>query len=111
MDVIPGISSFQYLFSKLGEAWHNYRLISVHGREMDYIKEIESNPGIVLLTDDKNTPYTIARDIYENGFRDMEVIVGERLSYEDEKISVVDIENYQELDREFKMNITVIRKK
>lgn len=78
---------------------------------MDYIKEIESNPGIVLLTDDKNTPYTIARDIYENGFKDMEVIVGERLSYEDEKISVVDIENYQELDREFKMNITVIRKK
>ena len=111
LDVVPGISSYQYLFSRLGEAWHEYELLSVHGRDMDYIKVLERSKGVILLTDDKNTPYTIAKNVFDNGLRNMEIIIGERLSYSDEKITITDIENFDKLNKDYKMNISVIRRK
>ena len=65
-NVIPGISSFQYLFAKIGESWENYTLDSVHGRDFDYIEGLKNGTGIILLTDDKNTPYNIARIFMKN---------------------------------------------
>lgn len=110
LNVIPGISSYQYLFSRIGEAWQDYRLLSVHGREASYIEELKNSKGIVLLTDDKNTPYVIAKNIYEAGYKDMEIVIGERLSYPDEKITFIDIKEYEKLNREFAINIVIVRK-
>ena len=110
LNVIPGISSYQYLFSRIGEAWQDYRLLSVHGREASYIEELKNSKGIVLLTDDKNTPYVIAKNIYEAGYKDMEIVIGERLSYPDERITFMDIKEYEKLNREFAMNIVVVRR-
>lgn len=110
LNVIPGISSYQYLFSRIGEAWQDYRLLSVHGREASYIEELKNSKGIVLLTDDKNTPYVIAKNIYEAGYKDMEIVIGERLSYPDERITFMDIKEYEKLNREFAINIVIVRK-
>lgn len=110
LNVIPGISSFQYLFSRIGEVWQDYKLLSVHGREAEYVEIFSKEKGIVLLTDNINTPYVIAKNIYEAGYRDVEIIVGERLSYPDERITFVDIEEYEKLNREFSMNIVLVRK-
>ena len=110
LNVIPGISSYQYLFSRIGEVWQDYRLLSVHGREASYIEELKNSKGIVLLTDDKNTPYVIAKNIYEAGYKDMEIVIGERLSYPDEKITFIDIKEYEKLNREFAINIVIVRK-
>lgn len=110
LNVIPGISSYQYLFSHIGEVWQDYRLLSVHGREASYIEELKNSKGIVLLTDDKNTPYVIAKNIYEAGYKDMEIVIGERLSYPDERITFMDIKEYEKLNREFAMNIVVVRR-
>lgn len=110
LNVIPGISSYQYLFSRIGEVWQDYRLLSVHGREASYIEELKNSKGIVLLTDDKNTPYVIAKNIYEAGYKDMEIVIGERLSYPDERITFMDIKEYEKLNREFAINIVIVRK-
>ncbi|WP_291256877.1 precorrin-6y C5,15-methyltransferase (decarboxylating) subunit CbiE [Fusobacterium sp.] len=110
LEVIPGISSYQYLFSRIGEVWQEYKLLSVHGREADYIEEFTKEKGIVLLTDNINTPYAIAKKFYENGFADAEMVIGERLSYSDEKITILKIAEYESLNREFLMNIVIIRK-
>ena len=58
LNIVPCISSYQYLFSKLGENWQNFRLASVHGREFDYVKNIKADDidGLVLLTDDIQNP-------------------------------------------------------
>lgn len=111
LNVIPGISSYQYLFSRIGEVWQDYQLLSVHGREAEYIKVLEKEKGIVLLTDNINTPYTIAKNIFDAGYRELEIIVGERLSYPDERITFFNIEEYEKLNRKFLMNIVVIRKR
>ena len=112
LNIIPNISSYQYLFSKLGENWQNFRLASVHGREFDYVKNIndEDIAGLVLLTDDIQNPYEVSKNLYNNGIRNLTVIVGENLSYDNEKITILEIEDYEKLNRKFDMNVLVLKK-
>lgn len=112
LNIIPNISSYQYLFSKLVENWQNFRLASVHGREFDYIKNIndEDIEGLVLLTDDIQNPYEITKKLYDNGIRNLTVIVGENLSYDNEKITILEIESYKKLNRKFDINILILKK-
>ena len=112
LNIIPNISSYQYLFSKLGENWQNFRLASVHGREFDYVKNIDDKEiaGLVLLTDDIQNPYEVSKNLYNNGIRNLTVIVGENLSYDNEKITILEIENYKKLNRKFDMNVLILKK-
>lgn len=109
--IIPGLSSFQYLFSKLRENWQEYSLGSVHGRKMDYKKcLLENNKGLVLLTDEEENPKKIAKELYDLGFRNLHFIVGENLSYEEEKISTYAIENWEDMPEQFAMNVCICKK-
>ncbi|WP_336164034.1 precorrin-6y C5,15-methyltransferase (decarboxylating) subunit CbiE [Fusobacterium polymorphum] len=112
LNIIPNISSYQYLFSKIGENWQNFRLASVHGREFDYVKNIDDEDiaGLVLLTDDVQNPYEITKKLYDNGIRNLIIIVGENLSYDNEKITILEIENYKKLNRKFDMNVLILKK-
>lgn len=112
LNIIPNISSYQYLFSKIGENWQNFRLASVHGREFDYVKNIDDEDiaGLVLLTDDIQNPYEVSKNLYNNGIRNLTVIVGENLSYDNEKITILEIEDYEKLNRKFDMNVLVLKK-
>ena len=112
LNIIPNISSYQYLFSKIGENWQNFRLASVHGREFDYVKNIDDKDiaGLVLLTDDIQNPYEVSKNLYNNGIRNVTVIVGENLSYDNEKITILKIEDYEKLNRKFDMNVLILKK-
>ncbi len=112
LNIIPNISSYQYLFSKIGENWQNFRLASVHGREFDYVKNIDDEDiaGLVLLTDDIQNPYEVSKNLYNNGIRNITVIVGENLSYDNEKITILEIEDYEKLNRKFDMNVLILKK-
>ena len=112
LNIIPNISSYQYLFSKIGENWQNFRLASVHGREFDYIKSTDDEDiaGLVLLTDDIQNPYEVSKNLYNSGVRNLTVIVGENLSYDNEKITILKIEDYEKLNRKFDMNVLILKK-
>ena len=112
LNIIPNISSYQYLFSRIGENWQNFRLASVHGREFDYIKNIDDEDiaGLVLLTDDIQNPYEVSKNLYNSGVRNLTVIVGENLSYDNEKITILKIEDYEKLNRKFDMNVLILKK-
>ena len=112
LNIIPNISSYQYLFSKIGENWQNFRLASVHGREFDYIKSIDDEDiaVLVLLTDDIQNPYEVSKNLYNSGVRNLTVIVGENLSYDNEKITILKIEDYEKLNRKFDMNVLILKK-
>ena len=112
LNIIPNISSYQYLFSKIGENWQNFRLASVHGREFDYVKNIDDEDitGLVLLTDDIQNPYEVSKNLYNNEVRNLTVIVGENLSYDNEKITILEIENYEKFNRKFDMNVLILKK-
>ena len=112
LNIIPNISSYQYLFSKIGENWQNFRLASVHGREFNYVKNIDDEDiaGLVLLTDDIQNPYEVSKNLYNNEVRNLTVIVGENLSYDNEKITILEIEDYEKLNRKFDMNVLILKK-
>lgn len=109
--VIPGLSSFQYLFGKLCDTWEEYSFCSLHGRESNIIEILKnSKRGVILLTDKKNNPYIIGKKLLENKIENIEIIVGENLSYDDEKISRFFLSDIEKYNREFSINVMVIKK-
>jgi len=86
LEVIPGLSSFQYLFGKIKRPWHATTLMSVHGREADYLTRLKMGESMTLLTDRKQSPEVIAHRLIQGGLGHLEMIVGENLSYREERI-------------------------
>ena len=88
--VIPGISSFQYLFCKLGRQWKDYSLFSLHGINDDLENRLEEcmkeERSVIFLTDKFSSPDKIAQCLIKMGYEKCNMIVGENLSYKDERI-------------------------
>lgn len=84
---IAGISSLSYFCARLGVSWQDVRIISVHGRERNFIGEIQSHSSTFLLTGGKLSASDICRELAIKGLGSASVAVGERLSYPDECIT------------------------
>ena len=84
---IPGISSLQYLFAKLGETWQDARLMSLHGRDQDLATAVKENGKLGILTDKSNNTAFIAKTLAAAGITNSTIYVGEELSYPNEKIT------------------------
>ena len=50
------------------------------------------------------------KKLYDNEIRNLTIIVGENLSYDNEKITILEIENYKKLNRKFDMNVLILKK-
>jgi cobalt-precorrin-7 (C5)-methyltransferase len=85
IEIIPGISSFQYLMCKLQKPWQNAYVGSMHGREEEFIKIVQGNKISVWLTDKINSPQVLCAKLFDNKIN-ATVYVGEELSYVDERI-------------------------
>ena len=95
IEIVPGISSFQYLMCKLQKPWQNAYLGSMHGRREEFIKVVREYEISVWLTDKSNSPQALCRKLYENNIK-ATVYVGEELSYEDERIIKGTVEEIKE---------------
>ena len=85
IEIVPGISSFQYLMCKLQKPWQNAYLGSMHGRQEEFIEIVRKHETSVWLTDKINSPQALCKKLYENNIKAL-VYVGEELSYKDERI-------------------------
>lgn len=83
--VFPGISSVQLLSARLGQPWQAWRLVSAHGVSCNAVTEVMQGKTF-FLTGGKMTPKSLCRQLQEAGLGGLQVIVGERLSYPEEKI-------------------------
>lgn len=80
--ICPGISSMQYLASRLDLSWHDATFLSFHGREL---KSDFSSKKYFILTDRINNPDVISDFFYQGGCRG-KILAGYQLSYPDELI-------------------------
>ena len=109
LEVISGISSMQYMFSKICETWDNAFISSVHGRELDFQNYLKAYKKIGLLTDNKYTPQNIAKILLEKNLTNFEIIVVENLSYDNEIIRKYKVEQLAFEEKKFDINVVVIR--
>lgn len=86
LNIIPGISSFQYFFAKLGLTYNDAWLGSLHGQSIDFISKLNEYKTVFLLTDKLHHWQFIAKKLCENGLGDTKMYVGNKLSYPDETI-------------------------
>ena len=85
--VYPGISSIQYLCSKLGLSWDDARIISLHGRTGSAVPFVAENKKVFALVGGSGAVNKICKELCDAGLSDAVVSAGERLSYSDEKIT------------------------
>ena len=105
MEIIPGISSMQYMFSRLKVDMNDLYMTSSHGREpnFDYLL---SHSKVWMVTDSKIGPREIAREIIKRDLKKT-MAVGENLSYDNEKITIGKPEDILKIEN-YDMNIVVI---
>lgn len=97
-QVVPGISSVQYFSSKIGKAWDEFKIISLHGRNINPIPYIKENKKTFLILGSNNLPENVAQKMVEVGMANLKVIVGERLSYENEKLTFTDADTASKMN-------------
>lgn len=88
IEVVPGISSLQLAFSRIGRPWQDAELFSLHGKEQtqDFLQYREKRI-VGMLTDNKNTPSVIADRLKSANWPDeSECYICSKLSYEDEQV-------------------------
>jgi precorrin-6y C5,15-methyltransferase (decarboxylating) CbiE subunit len=93
-EVIPGISSVQLAFAKIGRAWNDACFMSLHGRTgklASVVKKIMENEKVAVLTDNANNVRLIARKLLDAGLKDRKIYVCENLSLENERIREFDV--------------------
>ncbi|AFK87639.1 MULTISPECIES: precorrin-6y C5,15-methyltransferase (decarboxylating) subunit CbiE [Thermoanaerobacterium] len=108
VEIIPGISSVQYMCAKLKITMNDLTIVSLHGRDDDLVKELKSKKKVAVFTDDKHTPQFIASSLKEQDFKDIKIYVGENLSYDMEKIYSFTVEELSNCNIKFDLNVVVI---
>ena len=86
VEVIPGISSVSYLAARLQTAWEDASIVSLHGREENFIQTVSRSSRTFLLLGGKDAGSRMLQKLLEYGLDDVTVRAGSSLSYPDEKI-------------------------
>ncbi|MCH4072203.1 precorrin-6y C5,15-methyltransferase (decarboxylating) subunit CbiE [Pseudoramibacter sp.] len=92
IKAIPGVSSLTYFYAKLSLPWQDAALISLHGRDQDLVGCVKRHSSVGVLTDGVHNAAYIAKQLKENGLTDKVLYVGEDLSYPEERISRLSVE-------------------
>ncbi len=105
VQIVPGISSVQYLCSRAGMDMNDIYLTSSHNRSPDF-DWLLSHERIGMVTDSKIGPKEIAAEIRQRG-QTRRMIIGENLSGRNERITIL---NADDVSGDYDMNVVLIDK-
>ena len=86
IEIYSGISSLSYLASKVGVSWEDAKILSLHGKDMNFVQTIHRHSKTFLLLGGKDTGRHFYETLLEYGLGDVQVHAGCQMSYEEEKI-------------------------
>ena len=90
VEVLPGISSLNYLSARLGKTWQDTALVSCHGRSGNLVDTVRRNATTFALTGG-NVP-ELAEALCRAGFGGLTVQVGENMGMAEESIRTMTAE-------------------
>ena len=105
VQIVPGISSVQYLCSRAGMDMNDIYLTSSHNRSPDF-DWLLAHERIGMVTDSKIGPKEIAAEILQRG-QTRRMIIGENLSGRNERITIL---NADDVSGDYDMNVVLIDK-
>ncbi len=82
-----GISSVVYFCGRLKLAWEDVCLKSAHGRYVNLVHAVKANQKTFTLLSAAGSVTELCRELQEYGLSRVQVHIGERLGYEQEKIT------------------------
>lgn len=108
--ILPGISTLQLAFARIGENWQDAKVISIHGRGHDNLaEEVRNSDNVFLFTDSRFPPERIALHLLKNGVENRRAVIFERLTYLDERIVDTDLKNLSEM-KGFELCVMIIKR-
>ena len=107
LEVLPGISSMQYLFAKAGLSWQNTTVLNLHSVQKDewtdkLSKIVYKNKQIFFITSSYSDVQELGSELLRiSGFgkTEIKVILGYQLSYPEEKIRTLSPKELQTVFR------------
>ncbi len=87
VELLPGLSSLAYLCARLQCSYEDVVPVSLHGREHDIVPDVRANRRVFVLVGGENGMQELCRQLSAAGLGGLQLAIGERLSYPDEKIS------------------------
>lgn len=85
--LIPGISSLPYFASKLKIPWEDIKCASLHGKQDNILYYVQKYERVFILLGEKKQLSELCETLISYGLGEVKVWLGERLGYEEEKIS------------------------
>lgn len=90
--IICGITSIQYLASKIKREWENVYLTSAHGTHCNILGNVLSHKETFFLTGGNITVSKLLKKLYKSGLGKSKVYIGECMGYPEERIIETTVE-------------------
>jgi precorrin-6Y C5,15-methyltransferase (decarboxylating) len=87
VEVLPGLSSLAYLCARLKTSYEDVFVTSVHGRQHNIVSDVQSHSRVFVLVSGESGMQKLCRSLVDAGLGSVQISIGERLSYPDEKIT------------------------
>lgn len=87
-EVICGISSVVYFMGKIGLSWDDAKIVSAHGKDCNLISYIRNHKKVFAILGTAGGVAELACRLTAYGMGQVQLYVGENLSYKNEKIFV-----------------------
>ena len=98
INTFPGISSLSYLCTKTNIDISKVKILSFHGKDELLYHNIGSNEYTFIITSNGEGAKEICRKLISFGFFDLDVTIGENLSYENERITTAKPNEFLDMD-------------
>lgn len=93
VEIVPQPSSVQWAFARAGLKWDDAAFLSLHGRSAEgFLTRLKGEAKVAILTDEKNSPSILARQMTEHGETAWIAWVCENLGGPDERVRRFDVE-------------------
>lgn len=86
IEVLPGISSVSYFFSKIGKSWDDAYLTSSHGRGNNIVGLSKRNKKLFILLSGEESVHDLCKELMEYGLDRVVVTIGQDFGSSDERI-------------------------
>ncbi len=83
---VSGISSVTFFLNRIGVSWDDVKLVSCHGKQEDLLRHLSECGKVCTLLGDEDAVSNFCEQLTDAGMQHINVTVGERLSYPDERI-------------------------